>query len=161
MLIREVTKVSMGGTDSAVQRPAGRRRSIEEGAEMQSRAAAGSRPAAAMLLVALVSWLGEYAHNLYELPQLTTTSPENLWPALVSIVLFLAWWLGPATPAAALPLLAWALLHLVGGGIASVLPLSFLPFYPEQTFDHYAVHLVYGIAQLPLIALTVRQLRRL
>jgi hypothetical protein len=111
-----------------------------------------------MLSAALVSWLGEYAHNLYELPQLTPLSPENSAPALVSLALVLVWWVTPAKRAAALLLLAWATLHLVGG-ILSVLPLAILPFYPPQTLDHYAAHAIYALAQLPLIVLTLRQVR--
>jgi hypothetical protein len=51
------------------------------------------------------------------------------------------------------------LLHLVGGGIISVLPLPFLPFYPEQRLAHYAAHALYAIAQLPLIVLLIGQRR--
>ena len=109
------------------------------------------RPAALVALFTALSWLGEYVHNLFELPQLTLLSPENSIPALISLVLFLAWWLMPYRRAAAVLLLAWAILHLAGGAILSVLPLPFLPFYPEQNLQHYAAHAVYGLAQLPLI----------
>ena len=116
------------------------------------------RPAALVALFAALSWLGEYIHNLFELPQLTVLSPENSMPALISLALFLAWWLTPYRRAAAVLLLAWALLHLVGGAILSVMPLPFLPFYPEQSLQHYAAHAVYGLAQVPLIYELGRQL---
>lgn len=45
---------------------------------------------------------------------------------------------------------AWALLVVVGGG-GSVLPLSVLPFVPEQSVSHYAAHVVYAALQLPLL----------
>jgi hypothetical protein len=112
-----------------------------------------------MLLFTLLSWLGEYVHNLFELPNLTILSPENSIPALISLALFTVWWRAPARQAAGLLLLIWGLLHLVGGGIISVIPFGFLPFYPDQTLDHYAAHAVYGGAQLPLIVLLISQLR--
>ena len=127
-----------------------------------STASAGAtlrRPVGLMLLFTLLSWLGEYVHNLFELPHLTILSPENSIPALISLALFTVWWRAPARQAAGLLLLIWGLLHLVGGGIISVIPFGFLPFYPDQTLDHYAAHAVYGGAQLPLIVLLIRQLR--
>jgi len=113
-----------------------------------------------MLLFIVLSWLGEYIHNLYELPQLTPLSPENSITALISLILFLVWWLTPFTHLATLLLLLWGLLHLIGGGIVSVMPFGFLPFYPEQTLDHYAAHGVYVLAQVPLIVLATKELRR-
>ena len=71
------------------------------------------RVAGLMLLLTILSWLGEYIHNLYELPNLTLLSPENSIPALISLVLFLVWWLTPFERAAPL-LLAWGSLHLSG-----------------------------------------------
>ncbi|HET9493847.1 MAG TPA: hypothetical protein VFR15_06425 [Chloroflexia bacterium] len=116
------------------------------------------RPAALVAIFTALSWLGEYIHNLFELPQLTLLSPENSIPALLSLVLFLTWWLTPYKRTAAALLLVWALLHLVGGAVLSVLPLPFLPFYPEQSLQHYAAHVVYGLAQVPLIYELGRQL---
>ena len=116
------------------------------------------RPVALVALFTALSWLGEYVHNLFELPQLTLLSPENSVPALISLALFLAWWLTPYRRAAAVLLLAWAVLHLAGGAVLSVLPLPFLPFYPEQSLQHYAAHAIYGLAQLPLIFELGRQL---
>ena len=112
-----------------------------------------------MLMFTLLSWLGEYTHNLAELPSLTLISPENSLPALISLALFGVWWLMPLNRTPTFLLLAWALLHLIGGAIISVMPLGFLPFYPEQTLEHYAAHVLYGLAQLPLIMLAVQQLR--
>jgi hypothetical protein len=116
------------------------------------------RPAALVAIFTALSWLGEYVHNLFELPQLTLLSPENSIPALISLALFLAWWLTPYRRTAAVLLLTWALLHLTGGAVLSVLPLPFLPFYPEQSLQHYAAHAIYGLAQLPLIFELGRQL---
>jgi len=49
------------------------------------------------------------------------------------------------------------ILQLIGGAILSVLPLPILPFVPEQSPDHYISHAVYGLAQLPLIVVALRE----
>lgn len=113
-----------------------------------------------MLLFTFLSWLGEYIHNLFDLPQLTLLSPENSIPALISAVLVLAWCLLPSKLLPTLALLIWALMHLIGGGLLSVLPFPGWPFFPEQTLFHYLMHGIYGLAQLPLIILLVGQLRQ-
>ncbi|MEJ2707308.1 MAG: hypothetical protein P8074_06810 [Anaerolineales bacterium] len=115
-------------------------------------------PGVAVLVT--LSWLGEVLHNAVELPQLTLLSPENLFPALVSVALFLVWWRTPDKRAPAMLLFLWGGIHLLFGAILSVLPLPFLPFIPEQTTRHYLSHLLYGLAQLPLLvmmALSIRQ----
>ncbi len=120
-------------------------------------------PAAARSLVwvaifALLSWLGEYVHNLQELPQLTLLSPENSLPALIAVVLVGVWWLAPFRRASSLLLWLWAALHLAVGAVLTVLPLAVLPFDPPQTLEHYLVHLVYGLAQIPLLVVMTRDL---
>jgi hypothetical protein len=112
-----------------------------------------------MFIFLTISWLGEYIHNLFELPKLTVLSPENSLPAFVSLALFAAWWLTSFNRGVTILILAWGMLHLIGGALLSVIPFPFLPFYPEQTLDHYAAHVGYGIAQLPLIVLAIRELR--
>ncbi len=106
----------------------------------------------------LLSWLGEVIHNAFELPQLTLTSPANSIPGLVSLALFLLWWLLPFKRLSTALLLVWATLHLVGGAVVTIIPFAFLPFYPEQSLGHYAAHLAYGLAQFPLMAVTISQL---
>lgn len=106
----------------------------------------------------LLSWLGGYIHNFIELPQLTLLSLENSLTALVAAMLFLGWWLLPYKRIAAGLFLAWALLHFIVGAVITVIPFSFLPFYPEQTLIHYVAHLVYGLTQLPLILAMISQL---
>ena len=107
-----------------------------------------------------LSWLGLFVHNSIELPALNLLSAENSLPALVAVVLFAGWWLLPTRRLAAALLLVWGLLHLVGGAIVTVIPFSFLPFVPEQDLAHYFAHFLYGLAQLPLIWITIQQLRR-
>ena len=116
------------------------------------------RPVGRVAAFTAISWLGMFIHNEIELP-LTLLSPENSLPGLVSVVLFLGWWLMPYRRVLAYALLGWALLHIVAGGILSVLPLPIWPFYPEQSLIHYLAHAIYSLAQLPLIALMISQLR--
>lgn len=56
-------------------------------------------------------------------------------------------------------LLIWAMLHIVGGAVLSILPLPILPFQPEQSLRHYAFHILYGLIQLPLLLATIAALR--
>lgn len=116
-------------------------------------------PPAVAALVAL-SWLGEVLHNAIELPQLTLLSPENLFPGLISVLLFLVWWRVPDERAPAALLFLWGGIHLLFGAILSVLPLSFLPFVPDQTTRHYLSHVLYGLAQLPLLAMMAFSIRQ-
>jgi apolipoprotein N-acyltransferase len=121
--------------------------------------AADNRTVGLAFAFTLLSWLGELIHNRYELPQLAVLSPETSLPAVVSLVLFVAWPLSQFNHGIAALLLLWAAVQLIGGAIVSVIPFGFLPYYPRQTLDHYAVHAVYGLAQIPLIVLMLSQLR--
>ena len=107
-----------------------------------------------------LSWLGMMIHNAIELPQLTLLNPEVGIPTLIYVALFAAWWLLPYKRVTAALLIIWALMHLIVGGILTVIPFPFLPFYPEQTVRHYFAHVVYSVTQLPLLWVLVRQMRR-
>lgn len=117
-------------------------------------------PAALVALGTALSWGGLFIHNSIELPALTLLSPENSIMALVNGTLFLVWWWLPSRRAGATLLMVVGMVHLVGGGIISVLPLSLLPFVPEQTLSHYLSHLLYGVGQIPLIWAMFSQLRK-
>jgi hypothetical protein len=106
------------------------------------------QPAWIALFVA-ASWLGEFAHKIVELPQLSIWSPGNSAPSLISLALFVWWWRSRAAPSATVTMLVWSSVQLVGGAI-SVLPIAGLPFQPAQTPQHYLMHVVYAGAQLPL-----------
>ncbi len=110
---------------------------------------------------ALVSLLGLLFHNWWDLPDLTLLSPENSGPTLVFIVIFGTWLRWPRSRVSVSLLLLWGVIHFVGGGIVSVLPFDFLPFYPEQSLQHYLGHLVYSATQLPLLLLLIQELRRI
>lgn len=119
----------------------------------------GASRSVILVLLTLLSWLGFFVHNIADLPGQTLLSPESLVPTIVFAVLVLAWFT-PARRVAAWALLIWALLHLVGGAVLSVLPLPILPFAPEQSRWHYAFHALYGLLQLPLIVALIAWLRR-
>ena len=99
------------------------------------------------------------AHNLYELP-LSPIDLENSGPILVAAVLGVAYAFRPDSKAVAVAALAWGVLNLVIGGIVSVLPLSILPFVPEQSITHYGAHVVYTLGQVPLVMLAYRAAAR-
>ena len=105
----------------------------------------------------LLAWLGLYVHNRIELPQITLLSPENSLTGLVFLFFLAAWWLLPHKRFVATVTLVWAVLHLLGGAIITMIPFPFLPFYPEQSLVHYLAHIFYGLAQLPLIVVMFRQ----
>lgn len=108
--------------------------------------------------VTAIAWLGFFIHNIADLPGQSLFSPETGLPTLVYLVLFLAWWWFPSRRVTPWLLFGWGLLNLIGGGL-SVIPFSFLPFYPEQSWRHYLFHVAYGASQLPLIAVTGAWLR--
>jgi hypothetical protein len=106
-----------------------------------------------------VAWFGFFIHNVAEFPGQTILSPDSLFPTLVWIAALVLWLIPATRPVGAWILLAWTVINLVGGAI-SVLPLPILPFEPEQTVEHYAVHGLYAATQLPLIGATALWLRR-
>jgi hypothetical protein len=108
----------------------------------------------------LLSWLGAFFHNRADLPQLPVLSPESSIPALISLLLFLGWWLLPQKRTMRVALLSWVWLNLLVGGILSVLPFPFWPFHPEQTVFHYLMHAQYTLTQIPLVVILLRQARR-
>jgi hypothetical protein len=118
-------------------------------------------PSAAVVVVAsVIAAAGMVAHNVFEFGPAFVLNPETLIPLAIFglfVVLALAM---PANVIVHVLLLAWAVLNLVGGGILSVLPLGLFPFQPEQSLGHYAIHVIYAVAQLPLIVVAGRALRR-
>lgn len=108
----------------------------------------------------VISWVGVVVHNLADLPQLPPWDPGYVIPTIVSILLFLAWRQGTQKRLAAVLLLTWGVSMLVAGAIVTVLPLGILPFDPAQTLTHYFFHGLYAAAQLPLIAISIREARR-
>jgi hypothetical protein len=106
-----------------------------------------------------LAWGGMIVHNLADLPHLTMTSPENAWPGAIWLLLVCLWATLPRRQWPVKLLLAWGTLNLVGGA-ASVLPLPFWPFVPEQSLRHYLFHMLYAGAQLPFLVLAGAELHR-
>ena len=114
---------------------------------------------AVVLGTTVVAWSGFVLHNVADLPGQTLVSPESLYPTIVTVAL-LVLWLVPATRTAATwAMLAWSALHLVCGGILSVLPIGLFPFDPELSLRHYAFHGVYAATQVPLVWVCIASLR--
>lgn len=112
-----------------------------------------SRPRAGWVASATtLAWLGFYVHNLADLPGQSLATPETGLPTLMYLVSFLVWWRYSSSRGALWLLFGWGALNLIGGGL-SVIPFAFLPFSPEQSARHYAFHVLYGVAQLPLLVL--------
>jgi hypothetical protein len=103
---------------------------------------------------------GLVAHNGLEFGPVFLLRPETVIPLVIYGLLALLAWARPANAIGHALLLAWAMLNLVGGGILSVLPLGLFPFQPEQSLGHYAIHVIYAVAQLPLVVVAGRTLAR-
>ena len=106
----------------------------------------------------VIAVAGMAIHNVVEFGPGFLLDPQTLIP--VAIFAALAWSCRVARPRTPMLMLlvAWALLNLVVGGILSVLPLPIFPFAPEQSLRHLAVHVVYTLAEIPLVVASVRAL---
>lgn len=109
----------------------------------------------------LISLVGFLLHNIREfgIAGLLALDTAAIPVVVIQLGLFIIWWRVPSLRTPALvALLVFAVLHLIGGAILSVLPLEVLPFSPEQSLTHYFSHILYGVAQLPLIYVTTKGL---
>lgn len=125
----------------------------------RDRRAISSQQAEKVVIAVLLSMLGAVFHNGREfgLAGLLALETATVPIILIELTLFLMWWKAPGVRNVAMAGLGLlAALHLVGGAIISVMPLQALPFEPEQSFSHYFSHVVYGLAQLPLIWYSVK-----
>ena len=105
-------------------------------------------------IAAAVSWLGLWIHELHRVPAVLGLTPDGALPMLFVLVGLVGWWLPTRTFAATWALFIYATINLIGGAL-STLPLGWLPFVPDQTEAHYAVHVVYAAFQLPLMTATL------
>jgi hypothetical protein len=113
-----------------------------------------------VVLALAVAWIGLWAHELFRVPSRLGFTPDGSLPLLAIAVILLVWYLAAADKRAPTwALLVYALINGIGGFL-SVLPLPFLPFKPEQTLEHYLVHVLYLVCQVPLILLTLPTGRR-
>jgi hypothetical protein len=108
------------------------------------------------LLLALTGTL------LHDLVEFGGPSPENSLPVtIVFITVFLIWRQWPSMRRVSeAVLLTFALVMLIGGALASVLPLPIWPFTPEQTLSHYAVHIVWALGLLALIWIVFKRVKQ-
>ena len=100
---------------------------------------------------------GLLVHNLQEFPPSILLAPETLAPAVITVLVGVGLLRRPST-GVFVAVAVWAIIVIVVGG-GSVLPLPIWPFTPEQTVGHYAAHVVYAVAQLPLLWLAWRGFR--
>lgn len=105
----------------------------------------------------MVSGVGHVIHNLAEFPVAILLGWETLFPIAITVLLAISWYRLPGRAVYA-TMTAWAGIVLVFGG-GSVIPFGFLPFVPEQSGSHYAAHLIYAVAQLPLLWVGYRGFR--
>jgi hypothetical protein len=92
-----------------------------------------------------IGWAGLWCHEWFRVPAAFGLTIDGSLPLLVVVAVLLAWQHRPIGLA-----IGFGILHLVGA-IATVLPLAFLPFAPEQTLTHYLAHAIYALAQVPLL----------
>ena len=114
-----------------------------------ARSVSVSIPTRHVVLAVGASIGGLLVHNLEEFGPSILLGPETWVPAAITVLLGVILLRRPSSGvfvAAAV----WAVLVIVFGG-ASVLPLPIWPFTPEQTVSHYTAHLIYALAQLPLL----------
>lgn len=116
--------------------------------------------AAVVVLASVIAAAGMMAHNVFEFGPAFLLYPQTLIPLAIFGLFALLAWGRPANAVVYVLLLAWAVLNLVGGGILSVLPLGLFPFEPEQSLGHYGAHVIYAVAQLPLVVVAARALSR-
>ena len=108
--------------------------------------------------ILLLAWSGYLIHDLVEFGAPSTQS--SLPNLIVAALLFLAWQqFRQRRTAVAYVMIAWGIWNIFGA-VVSVIPFSFLPFYPEQSLVHYGVHLLLVLVQLPLLIIVQRQIRQ-
>ena len=104
------------------------------------------------IVLSLLSWTGMFIHNRFELPAMSLLRPEYLVPTSISMILSIGWLFQVEYQRLwTVLLIIWTGIHFLIGAWLSVLPLSIWPFDPEQSPRHYLAHVVYGVAQLPLL----------
>jgi hypothetical protein len=107
--------------------------------------------APSVLATSAIAAGGMLAHNVLEFGPAFLIDPQTLIPLGIFAVLAILAARAAAGPATWLALLAWGTLNLVGGGILSVLPIGLFPFQPEKTIGHYSAHVLYALAQVPVL----------
>jgi hypothetical protein len=112
-----------------------------------------------LVIGTVLSCFGLWVHEWHRVPALFGFTPDGSIFMFVIAGALVYWWYRSRSAAAAASLMVYAAISLVGGFL-TVLPLGWLPFRPEQTPIHYAVHIVYATCQLPLLLFAAAELRR-
>lgn len=106
-------------------------------------------------IAAGVALSGFWLHELIRVPALLGLTPDGFAiDLMVTVGLVAAIQSRPLIRAWRWALVAWTVITLLAAAL-TVLPLGWLPFKPEQTPTHYAVHVVFGLCQLPLLAVAL------
>ena len=116
-------------------------------------------PASAVYVASVIACIGMLVHDVFEFGSAFLIDPQTLIPLAIYVALAILAARPTAGRATWIALFAWAITNLVGGGILSVLPLGVFPFQPEQSLGHYGVHVVYAVAQVPLVVVAWSGLR--
>jgi len=112
-----------------------------------------------LVMAAAFAWVGLWLHELVRVPRLLGFTPDgDLF--MIPILAVLVFWRLRDAGRRRSPSIALAGYAAVGllGAIITVLPLGLMPFRPEQTFAHYWAHAGYAASQLPLLAITAKEL---
>ncbi|MEX1171342.1 MAG: hypothetical protein WEG56_01900 [Chloroflexota bacterium] len=107
--------------------------------------------APAVLTTSAIAAGGMLAHNVMEFGPPFLVDPQTLIPLAIFAILAILAARVTAGRATWIALLAWSVLNLLAGGILSVLPLGLFPFQPDQSLGHYGAHVVYAVAEVPLV----------
>jgi hypothetical protein len=112
-----------------------------------------------LVIAAAFAWVGLWLHELVRVPRLLGFTPDGdllMVPILAALVF---WRLRDAgrQRAPSIALAGYAAVGLLGA-IITVLPLGLMRFTPEQTVAHYLAHAAYAASQLPLLAITAKEL---
>lgn len=110
-----------------------------------------------MIRLLAIAWIGGWVHGIHFSPATLGAGSGVIPWLLLTIVLYLYWRRSAGSTSSLIALFLYGLVTLTGA-IVTVLPLSILPFAPEQSVTHYAIHAVYAACQLPLIVWVLRSL---
>lgn len=99
---------------------------------------------------ALATVVGTAIHDVVEFGY---PSPQNTAPVAVALAATTYAWhrFEPRRAFIRVIGIGFAALVLVGGAVASVIPLPIWPFRPEQSLRHYTTHALWALSLLPLL----------
>lgn len=107
-----------------------------------------------------MGFVGLTFHNLHEFPVSVLWRGDTLILLAATMTLGL-WWFRSRGNGAASALLAWGLLHVIGGGLVvggglTVVVRDLAGFDVSYDVSHHLSHWIYGLAHVPLVAIAWR-----